>query len=116
MQSVNATSIKENREYAGVIQKDSRGDFTYSKGIPLGVAGGRLDIHVPNYEGYYHSHGANSHGQYDDEHFSDPDKRAADRPDKPGYLVTPSGRMFRYDPDPTHKLRGPVTPIGTTHP
>ena len=116
MQSVNSTSVKENREYYGDLEKHIGGDYTYTPGVPLGEAGGVINTHVPGYEGYYHSHGADSHGVYDDEHFSPEDKRVGDRHNKPAYLVTPSGRMFRYDPNPTTPLQGPVTQIGTAHP
>jgi RHS repeat-associated protein len=116
MQSIYTESVAEDREYVGDVVKENSGDYNYTAGIRQGREGSEVDASVPGYEGYYHSHGAPSNGVFDDEHFSDRDKRTADRHDKPGYVVTPSGRMLRYDPTPYHPTMGGTTEIGTVHP
>lgn len=116
MQSIYTKSVAEDREYVGDVVKEHSGDYNYTAGIRQGREGSEVDASVPGYEGYYHSHGAASNGVFDDEHFSDRDKLTADRYDKPAYVVTPSGRMLRYDPTPYHPTMGASTDIGTVHP
>jgi hypothetical protein len=76
------------------------------------------NLSEPRTVAVYHSHGANSHGQYDDEHFSGAqgDKAWSDDNQVPLYLVTPAGVMQRYDPDPNRQLGGSVTQIGGVGP
>ncbi len=68
-----------------------------------------------SYEGYWHSHGANSHGVYDDEHFSPADKAAADNTGKPAYVSTPGDSMKKYTPGPSGTNgKGTVSGMGKT--
>lgn len=119
MQSIWKRSVDENREYGGEIvnlgglwriEGPRKGDIS---AIPLYPG-------LPGYDGYFHSHGAYKKG-YANEAFSrddpntqelDRDKGIADRTGKPGYLVTPSGVMKRYDPDPNKKGQGKITVVG----
>ena len=60
-----------------------------------------MQIPLPNdpsiYEGYIHSHGDESEG-FKDEDFSRADKSKVNTYGKPGYLVTPSGKLKKMMP------------------
>lgn len=119
MRSVYSKSVKENREYAGEVVRLGAGKFVYTEGQGGTVASSPVDVGISGYAGFYHSHGADSHGKYDDEHFSGAggDEEIADRTGKPRYVVTPKGAMLRYDPDPKKKpLAGTVTSVGSITP
>jgi RHS repeat-associated protein len=107
----NPRSIKENREYAGEIVKTGNGEYYYTTAKKGTTAGSQTDPNVPGYAADYHTHGADSKGVYDDEHFSPADKQTNDQSGKPGFLGTPSGKVLRYDPDPNNKQQGPVTDV-----
>jgi hypothetical protein len=102
--------MRERREFGGEIVQDSDGGFWYTgprRGLRTQVT---LYPRISGYEGAYHGHaGWTRKGA---EVFSPDDMRIADEFGKPMYLVTPSGRMLRYDPDPERKRQGPVTEIG----
>ncbi len=125
MQQIAAPSVAQNIEYQGEIV-NTGGEWTFTPPRPGAGAQGTVSPSTPGYDGYYHSHGASSGGAYLDEDFSyaDPwgrggDKGIADRTGKPGYLVTPSGTMKRYDPDPNYpnsRGQGATTILGTAHP
>jgi len=121
MRKIEKRSVKQDREYSGEIVKLGPGRYEYTAPQRGDQASSPVDTHVSDYDGYYHSHGAND-PQYDNEHFSGCtapdtcDKSIADDTGKPGYVVTPSGRMLRYDPDPKKKQQGNVTQIGQTTP
>ena len=101
-------------EYGGEIIRDQvLGLYTYTSPRTNGAAASvTINSGAQGFDGWYHSHGANSNGQYNDNDFSRADKGISDSHGKPGYLVTPSGAMKRYDPDPTNARMGPVTLIG----
>jgi len=113
MTKIYKPSVAVDREYVGELQDIGLGLHAYTQGRQVGQAGGVFNSDLPGYEGYYHSHGADSHGRYDDDNFSGPDKRSADRRSVPAYLITPKGVMKRYDYDPNKKEQGAVTTIGT---
>jgi hypothetical protein len=110
---VQARSIKEDREYDGELVKTAPGHYRYAPGRSGTQShGSPINDQVPGFAGWYHSHGADSHGKYDDEHFSPDDKTISDDTRTPGFVITPHGRMFRYDPDPKKNHQGPVSKIG----
>src|SRR5271165_2234046 len=112
-------SIKENKEYAGLIYKDSHGLYHYTN--PNGGNGdsssvGSLPRGTKEY-GDYHTHGDYSkpgpdgrpvrtdaaHDRYNSDHFSSDDKQqnrdsARSNPAYRGYLGTPSGALLIYNP------------------
>lgn len=108
--SINTTSIRENREYGGMIYQNKDGTYGYTtpiKGSLDGVDPGGPSS-VP--EGtkaiaYYHTHGGDTPG-YDNENFSDVfdpiskehygDIPYADANKIDGYLATPKGAFKRY--------------------
>lgn len=108
--SINTTSIRENREYGGMIYQNKDGTYGYTtpiKGSLDGVDPGGPSS-VP--EGtkaiaYYHTHGGDTPG-YDNENFSDAydpiskehygDIPYADANNIDGYLATPKGAFKRY--------------------
>ena len=105
-------------EYAGVIYQNPN-DGTYSYTRPNK---GTKDTSNPGtcpkdkrFRGTYHSH-PSLPPPYQTEAFMGQDVIAAELRTsesgkaQPGYLITPSGNMLRYDPN-GHGL-GPVTPIG----
>lgn len=112
MQDICEQSKKKNREYDGELTTRPDGKHTYSEPRKGDEShGSPIRTKTPGYDGYYHSHGADSYGKYDDEHFSPADKKIADNTCKPAYVVTPKNKMLRYDPDSKKKQMGPVTPI-----
>jgi len=125
MQQVATKSVAEGREYQGEIVSTPEG-YSSTEPRPGTQTGGTVNTGIPNYDGYYHSHGANDPG-YDNENFSSRDangnfccdKKIADGTGKPAYLVTPSQKMRRYDPDPNYPAsqgNGVVTELGNAHP
>jgi RHS repeat-associated protein len=120
---INPTSIKENREYGGMIYSDKAGQFKASD--PVKGTGDTVNPHdspAPagaKVVGDYHTHGNYSQkgpdgkpvatgdpkkDDYGSDKFSGGDKRgiAADAAkaggDYKGYLGTPSGKVLQYDP------------------
>jgi RHS repeat-associated protein len=99
-------------EYAGEIVADRQGGFRYSK-----PRTSRSQTTAPvrptrqNYEGLYHSHVA-APGYLVEEFSPTNDKRLGDDHGKPVYLLTPSGLIKRYDPDPAKQRQGNVSVIG----
>jgi hypothetical protein len=119
----NSQSIRDNREYAGLIYKGSDGKF-YFTGPSLGSDQGANPHSAPapagtQVVGDYHTHGDYSTADpntgaavrtsdptkddFNSDHFSATDKTgiAADGAGTPGYagyLGTPSGAFRRYDP------------------
>ena len=119
----NPLSIRDNREYAGLIYRESDGRYFYT-GPVRGSATGANPYSAPapagaTVVGDYHTHGAYSvydsvtgealrtddpsNDDYDSDNFSSTDRRgiAADgrgNPDYRGYLGTPSGNFRSYNP------------------
>jgi RHS repeat-associated protein len=106
-------SLKNNREYDGEIVRLGAGKYIYTKPRegPDESHGSPINTNVAGFAGWYHSHGADSHGKYDDEHFSPDDKDISDGTGKPGYVVTPHGKKLRYDADPNKQEKGKITDI-----
>ncbi len=69
----NPTSIKEDREYAGWIEKTKNGKYVVDPAHPGTQAGSDPGPRPKNAAGEYHTHGGNDPG-YDNEHFSNQDK------------------------------------------
>jgi RHS repeat-associated protein len=119
MSSIYQASLADNQERGGEIVALGKGRYVYAPPRGGDVSGFELHANVPGYDGYYHSHGAKD-PNYLSEEFSSCspptscDKSVADKYQKPGYLVTPSGRMLRYDPDPKKQQNGKTTDIGST--
>lgn len=97
-----ATSIREDMEYAGFIYAyDQFGKYYYTVPVAIGPHGGQGTIPLPPdgamIAGQYHSHGAESGPEYDDENFSFTDMAIAIMLQTSTYLVTPSSQVLRYD-------------------
>jgi RHS repeat-associated protein len=104
----------EDKEHAGSVYKNSNGTYSYTSAVP---GDQHSSPYVPNppgtsNAGHYHCHGAESGPAYDDENIGKGDKKGADKDGAPIYLVTPSGAMKKYSPDPDKKGRGPESPLG----
>ena len=120
----NPNSIRDNREYSGLIYRGADGQYYYTgpeQGSDQGANPWR-DAPIPagNTEvGYYHTHGDYStqdsatgaavrtsdpaRDDFDSDNFSGPDRRAAQThgagvPGYGGYLAGPGGTFRRYDP------------------
>ncbi len=119
VKDINATSIKENLEYAGKIYINSNGTYSYT--VPV-----RGEEHrskpgpIPEgtkLAGRYHTHGADNDG-YDDQNFSDADKDNSIRHKVPSFLGTPNGEVKKFDPnkktDPSTRGDERVTPLGNS--
>ena len=80
MQRVEKRSIKEDREYDGEIVQTSPGHYRYepARRGPDRNHGSPINDKVKGFAGWYHSHGADSHGQFFDERFSPDDKTISD--------------------------------------
>jgi Domain of unknown function (DUF4329) len=93
-------------EWSGEIISDPDGGFRFTKARTLSlptqsiVYPGR-----PDYEGAYHNHPGGVPGTLPNE-FSRGDKGLADDTKKPIYVLTPSGEIRRYDPDPARRGNG----------
>jgi hypothetical protein len=103
-------------EYGGEIVPDRKGGYRYT-----GPNGGQkasvgVDLANPDVTAGYHNHPPLE--GYDAEHFSTSpgDKQVSDDAQKSSYLLTPTGRILRYDPDPAREQNGPVTQIGQLPP
>lgn len=116
MSEILERSVTENREFAGEIIADDNG-YRYTPARRGSVAGATINIGISAYEGAYHSHGATDR-RYLSEVFSDADRAIADRTRKPSFVVTPTGRMLRYDAhrDPRLRLQGTERSIGRIQP
>ncbi len=103
IKDINPTSIKQNIEYSGRIYYNAdynyysytdpaKGDFESSPitGWPAGTAD----------SGNYHTHAAYD-PNYDSELFSLEDMHFNNAIGNPGYLGTPSGTIYEYNPDPS---------------
>jgi RHS repeat-associated protein len=93
VRDINPTSIQQSIEYAGRVYQNFDGSYSYTPPNPGTAAGsnpGRVPIGTQN-AGYYHTHGSNSNGVYDDEHFSPTDQNLAEQEGQPGFLGTPQG-------------------------
>ncbi|MGA2703390.1 MAG: DUF4329 domain-containing protein [Isosphaeraceae bacterium] len=100
MQSVNAQSVKEGREYGGWVYKNSDGTYSYDppvKGTKDGLS--NMPSKGPDDVVWYHTHGSNDPG-YENENFSDDtgDKGYSKANKADGYVATPSGAIKKYDP------------------
>jgi RHS repeat-associated protein len=100
LRDINGRSIRENREYAGIIYKNSDGTYSYTpprKGDEHKSNTGIAPI-GNEVVGDYHTHGAES-PEYDDENFSKTDKNGNESDGIAGYLATPSGKILEFDPN-----------------
>jgi len=124
MAAANPDSIRDNREYSGLIYRDSSGQYYYS-GPAMGTDQGAnpwADAPIPagcQEIGYYHTHGDYStmdaatgaavrtsdpmRDDFNSDNFSGRDKAAAlshgtGNPDYRGYVATPGGSFRSYDP------------------
>ena len=126
----NGASIKQNREYGGLIYENKNGKYHFTgpvEGTDQGVD--PHDAKAPRgtrVVGDYHTHGdysvmgpngnaVRTHDPHRDDfnsnHFSRPDKQgvandARGKPEYRGYLGTPSGRFLEYNPSTDHE--GPL--------
>ena len=118
---INPTSIRVNREYAGMICRNAGGKYVATNPV-MGNADGAAPGDSPcpplcSSEGDYHTHGNYSKNiggvvtatgnrdqdDYNSDHFSEPDLRnitidAGGNPAYSGYLGTPSGNYQKFNP------------------
>ena len=129
MRGILSISIQTNHEWQGELLRAGTRQYFYTSPREATEARGTgVWDYLVGFDGWYHSHGADSHGVFEDERFSNPrtcprngdrkycDTMISDDTGKPGYLITPSGRMKRYDADPKRQCNGKITEIGRTDP
>jgi hypothetical protein len=119
LQAANPQSIRDNREYSGLIYRGTDGKYYYSgpaRGTDQGANPVR-DAPAPagtTVVGDYHTHGDYStadpttgaavrtsdpaRDDFNSDNFSTQDKLDNNRVGYPGYLGTPSGTFRKYDP------------------
>ena len=109
---INDQSISEGREYGGRICQCESGAYTYTSPIPGSQAETKTGacLNGTTNSGDYHTHGSNDPG-FDNEHFSDGDKKGNDQEGVPGYLGTPAGSVKIYKPNGI-PLGGEVSTVG----
>lgn len=119
IRDINPTSIKEGREYAGLVYQVADGVYTYTSPNP-----GSSSRSMPSFFStvwvtifrnrcaLYHTHGADD-PEYNNEDFSSTDKAAYERRGQPGYVGTPSGDIKMYTPIPGKPGAGRTEIIGT---
>ena len=111
---INAKSIKEHAEYAGRICKNGSGRYVYTQ--PLSHPSNNRNFPDPRSSssigkcpsgytnaGDYHTHGAWDQGSVINgvdwnERFSPGDITGINAEGQSGWLATPTGRIYRYDP------------------
>ncbi|MBW9498988.1 DUF4329 domain-containing protein [Escherichia coli] len=104
LNKINSQSICEDKEFAGLICKDNSGRY-FSTAPNRGERKGSYPFNSPCPNGTekvsaYHTHGADSHGEYWDEIFSGKDEKIVKSKDnniKSFYLGTPSGNFKAID-------------------
>ena len=108
-------SKKENKEYAGRLYQNPDGTWSYTaarRGTEAGSNPGDYPSDRPRKRGgRYHTHGGDSNGKYDDEHFSPQDKVNAQKEGVSTYVATPGGTIQRFDPNKKSKHGGTTTVI-----
>lgn len=99
-------SIKLDREYAGRINRNANGTYSYTAPDMGGISWSRSGRRGPENAGDYHTHGADN-PKYDSEQFSPQDihRTTVDylrsRRGNIGYLGTPSGKILKFNPSQT---------------
>ncbi|MGH9691792.1 MAG: DUF4329 domain-containing protein [Candidatus Acidiferrales bacterium] len=93
----NPTSIKQDKEYAGWIEKTKNGKYVVDPAHPGTQARSDPGPRPQNSAGEYHTHGGND-PVYDNEHFSNQDKWFLHNNHVPGFLGTPGHTIQEYDP------------------
>ncbi|EKG1028584.1 RHS repeat protein, partial [Escherichia coli] len=104
LNKINSQSICEDKEFAGLICKDNSGRY-FSTAPNRGERKGSYPFNSPCPNGTekvsaYHTHGADSHGEYWDEIFSGKDEKIVKSKDnniRSFYLGTPSGNFKAID-------------------
>ncbi|WP_106508214.1 DUF4329 domain-containing protein, partial [Escherichia coli] len=104
LNKINSQSICEDKEFAGLICKDNSGRY-FSTAPNRGERKGSYPFNSPCPNGTekvsaYHTHGADSHGEYWDKIFSGKDEKIVKSKDnniKSFYLGTPSGNFKAID-------------------
>lgn len=114
VRDINPQSIKDGVEYAGRLCTYANGscfytppnkggkDWSYDGVCPTGTKAA----------GNYHTHGSYDK-RYDNENFSEDDKRNLDKDNLPGLLGTPQGQIKMYTPLPNSPLHGTVQTVGS---
>ncbi len=100
----NPNSIQDNKELATTIYKVGEGKDAYYTYTPPAEAGEASSQPKDAGSGLAyedvataHTHGADSQGQYDDNHFSPADKDYAKATVMPNYVATPNGSLQKVD-------------------
>lgn len=123
MQRIAGISIALNIEFAGELVRVGKNKYVYTEPKAGTANESDVDTSIPGYVGFYHSHAAFdpslvSGGVDYNETFSSCsapdqcDRSIADDSRKPAYVVTPSKKMKRYDPDKKKQQNGKVTEVG----
>lgn len=110
LNDVNPKSVRENREYGGIIYRNPDGSYSHTN--PTRGDEDSLLIPLDTPEGtrataFYHTHAAYD-PRYDNENFSPTDINSANRTNLDSYLGTPAGAFKFYDVS-----RGQISRLGT---
>jgi hypothetical protein len=103
-QTYNPASKDLNREFNGNIYQNAQGQCCFLQTPNIGTVSTSSPPDVSTLPSgstrvaTYHTHGADSHGAYDDEHFSPADIRNAGTRGVPIFVGTPQGVIRMYDP------------------
>ena len=100
LNEINPKSVKQHKEYAGMLYKNKDGTFSYTKpnrGTKDGSSpGGPKSVPKKTTAvAYYHTHGGTDPG-YANEKFSKADKKYAHKHKIAAYLATPKGKGKKY--------------------
>ena len=110
LNNINPISVKENREYGGLIVRNQDGSFGSTKPIPGDVSSVRIpDDIAPAFTvptAFYHTHGGPD-PNFDNENFSPQDISIAIATNRDSYLGTPDGSFKFYNVS-----RGQVKTLG----
>lgn len=98
LNSIQAQSIAERREFCGYISRTRTGSFTATSPKRGTFASCDLFAPGPNVVASYHTHGAFGF-EYDNEVPSDVDLLGDIQFNLIGYISTPGGRFWRVDPE-----------------
>ena len=103
-QTYNPASKDLNREFNGNIYQNAQGQCCFIQTPNIGTESTSSPPSVSTLPSgstrvaTFHTHGANSHGAYDDEHFSPADKSNARARGVPIFVGTPGGVIREYNP------------------
>jgi hypothetical protein len=96
LNSINPTSVRENVEYGGWINRSVDGTYSSTPPVRGDVASVNIGPPPERVTASYHTHGG-ADPRYDNENFSPQDIRVNDYFGVDGYLATPGGQLKYYE-------------------